>query len=357
MKALRVLHLVSVRWYNACAHYALCMGKAMRGQGVEIFFAGLPGSPVLEKASQEGFQIAPGSFWRVRALIKEKGIHAVFSHRGEDHFTASLLNLFSRGRVRHIGVRADIRRPRNHALNRFFYRACADRHVVPSAFMRDYFKDLKVPPERVSVLPQPFDGKGFADRPARSPLRTRLDVADGEVLAGVIARLDPVKGHAVVMAAANLLAPESRIRFLVSGETCNVSPGDLQAMLTPAAAKRVLFMDRVPDVRELLHALDIGIVASTGSEAVCRVALEMAAAGLPVIGTNVHSVPEIITHEKGGLIIPPSDPRAMAGAVRRLAGDAILRSAMGRFNQRRVEEEYGLDAFGRKLADLCGGLL
>lgn len=368
MKPIRVLNLVTVRWYNACAHYALCMARALKKNGVQTWFAGLPGSPVMVAAEKEGFGIArhvnPGalppfgwarSWTAMNAFCVTKGITHLVSHRGEDHLLASLAHMRGKGLLLHLDVRADIRRPKNHFINRLLYRKGAACHIVPSEFMEGYFTGVGIAPEEVVVLPQPFDGEGFDARPAFSPLRARLGLSESDVLAGIIARLDPVKGHAHLMAAINRLSENKGVKFLVSGETFGVTPEQLKAMLSPEARDRVFFMGRVDDVRELLHAMDIGLIVSTGSEAVCRVALEMGAAGLPVVGTAMNSIPEIIIHNKGGLIVPPADPGALASAVGLLAKDAVLRASMGQFNLERVRGEYGMDAFGDRLMRVLEG--
>jgi glycosyltransferase involved in cell wall biosynthesis len=57
--------------------------------------------------------------------------------------------------------------------------------------------------------------------------------------------------------------------------------------------------------------------------------MEAGAAGLPLVSTNVAAIPEIVMEGQTGLLVPPGDPVALAGALGRLAADRPLRLALG----------------------------
>jgi glycosyltransferase involved in cell wall biosynthesis len=71
------------------------------------------------------------------------------------------------------------------------------------------------------------------------------------------------------------------------------------------------------------------VVPSTRPEPFGLVALEAAAAGLPVVATAHGGLPEIIRHEETGVLVAPKDPSALAMALRRLADDPGAAAAMG----------------------------
>jgi glycosyltransferase involved in cell wall biosynthesis len=58
--------------------------------------------------------------------------------------------------------------------------------------------------------------------------------------------------------------------------------------------------------------------------------LELMGAGLPIVASRVGQAAEYITHERSGLLVPPADPGALAGAALRLLADAALRERLGR---------------------------
>jgi len=78
------------------------------------------------------------------------------------------------------------------------------------------------------------------------------------------------------------------------------------------------------------------------AEGVPTVLMEAMASGLPVVGTHVMGVPELIEHERSGLLIPPARADALADALARLAHDPDLRARLGQAARERVEQHFEL---------------
>ena len=74
-----------------------------------------------------------------------------------------------------------------------------------------------------------------------------------------------------------------------------------------------------------------------GWEAFGNVFAEALASGLPVIGSNVGGIPELIEHGVNGLLVTPGDPSSLARAIGYLASDIELRGAMSLRNRARAE--------------------
>lgn len=64
---------------------------------------------------------------------------------------------------------------------------------------------------------------------------------------------------------------------------------------------------------------------------------EAMASGLPIVGSNVGGIPELVRHGQNGLLVPPRDPLALAAAIRYMADHPQLRSEMGRRNRGEAE--------------------
>ena len=71
-----------------------------------------------------------------------------------------------------------------------------------------------------------------------------------------------------------------------------------------------------------------------------NVFLESLAMGVPVVGTRVSSIPELVEDGRTGLLVPPGDPAAMAGAMQRLLTDTGFRDRVIAAGRRRVNEEF-----------------
>jgi glycosyltransferase involved in cell wall biosynthesis len=68
--------------------------------------------------------------------------------------------------------------------------------------------------------------------------------------------------------------------------------------------------------------------------------LEAMATSLPVVSTTSGAVPELVDHERTGLLVPPGDEGALAAAIERLLGDAPLRERFGAEGRRVVEARF-----------------
>ena len=112
---------------------------------------------------------------------------------------------------------------------------------------------------------------------------------------------------------------------------------------------RVYFLGVRSDVPDILRAVDLFTLTSV-SEAASLTLLEAMASGLPVVVTAVGGNPEIVRHEKEGLLVPRGDPQAAAAAFLRLLDDREAAAAMGIAGRARVEERYQLSGtIGRYL--------
>jgi len=143
-----------------------------------------------------------------------------------------------------------------------------------------------------------------------------------------IGRLVPQKGFDVLIGAYRESGVASH-DLLIAGE------GPEQTALAEQARRlgmeaRIRFVGRADRRTALsLFAGCAFFVLPSRLEPMGIVNLEAMAAGKAVVAAGVGGVPEIVLHEQTGVIVPPEDPRAMAVAIARLAGDAKLRQTLG----------------------------
>ena len=106
---------------------------------------------------------------------------------------------------------------------------------------------------------------------------------------------------------------------------------------------RARFMGFQRNVPEWLAAADMCVVPSH-AEPLGNATLEAMAAGLPVIGSRVGGIPEMILDGETGLLVMPHNPQQLAAAIERLLQDGALRQALGRAGRKRCEEHFSLRA-------------
>jgi phosphatidylinositol alpha-mannosyltransferase len=93
----------------------------------------------------------------------------------------------------------------------------------------------------------------------------------------------------------------------------------------------VELLGRVSDAEKdrLFATADVFVAPATGRESFGIVLLEAMAAGTPIVASDIHGYRSVVRRGEQGLLVPPQDPRALAGALRQLLADDALRARMG----------------------------
>jgi len=155
-------------------------------------------------------------------------------------------------------------------------------------------------------------------RVSRSEWRRVHGFSDADVLIVSVARLDPQKNPLALLDA---LPRDPRCHLLLAGD------GTLVEELRRRGGDRVHLLGLRTDIPDLLGACDLFALASD-YEGLPVAVIEAMAAGLPVVATAVGGVPELVEQDRTGLLVPPRNAAALAGALAALAADAERRAAM-----------------------------
>ena len=204
-------------------------------------------------------------------------------------------------------------------------------------------------PGPVAVLPNGVDLARF--RPGLTPL-PRYDDGIPNIL--FVGRFDPRKGLPDLMLACAMLAREGLpFRVILAGD--GRLRKTVERMAAGDLAGRVHFEGRVRHDRlpRYYATADIFCSPALGGESFGLVLLEAMAAGAPVVATDIPGYRCVITHGRDGLLLPPRNPVALAGALRALLLDPARRAALG---TRGVEtaSKYGWDRIARDLEGVYG---
>jgi glycosyltransferase involved in cell wall biosynthesis len=111
-----------------------------------------------------------------------------------------------------------------------------------------------------------------------------------------------------------------------------------------------------PQIRELLGHTDI-FVLSSFAEGVPVVLMEAMAAGVPVVATQIAGIPELVQHEKSGLLVLPGDAISTASAIRRLLENPELRNRYAEAARRQIEQEFDVNSETSWLATILTNAL
>lgn len=223
-----------------------------------------------------------------------------------------------------------LRRLTVRLLERLAVRA-ADRVVVTSQSVAD---DLVarhgVDRQRLRIVPNAIDVDRFAPAP-------RAQREKG--LIAFVGRLAPEKRLDVLVVAAASV-PNARLLLIGEGPERERLARQAAATGVPLELPGTVSNTEVPDrlARAEIFALP------SAYEGQPKALLEAMACGLPVVGSDVAGIREIVAHGESGLLTPAGDVDALAGALRALSNDPALRERLGLAGRAAVRRRYALDA-------------
>lgn len=318
--------MVSVRWYNASAHYALSLAQGLRRAGQRVVLFGIPSSPVIIRAQEIGLEsiesidlmrgtAALRHLRHFRRTVAERGIDIVHPHFSRDHTFAACALLGAAIPI--VRTRSESIPPRGNVLNRFFYRRAAQHYALPARYLKPTLRRMGIADDRISVIPLSMDARAFSRYTPSRDLKGALGIRPGSTVISYVGRLHAIKGVEYLIRSYPLLENKSGVHFVISGEEVDVSRRSLADLARKLGCQRISVIDRCDDVREILSITDIGVIPSVGSEAICRVALEMLSFGIPIVGSNLNAIPEAISDYEG-ILVTPGRPDEIAGALDRL---------------------------------------
>lgn len=180
-------------------------------------------------------------------------------------------------------------------------------------------------------------------------LRETLDLPGGLFTAGILARLEPYKGHQHILEAAQMLKGEGRdFRILIAGK--GEYEAELRAMARDLAVEdRVRFLGFVSDIGGLLSVLDVQLNASYGTETSSLSILEGFSMGLPAVVSRYGGNPWLVDEGENGLIFPNRDSAGLSKCLARLMDEPDTLRAMGRRAEEIYRERFTGEIFARNI--------
>lgn len=198
---------------------------------------------------------------------------------------------------------------------------------------------------RTQVLHNGVDLEVFCPHRPTGYLHRELGLSADALLAAAIGQIGLRKGLDLLMAAMELLRPgHPHLHLLIVGERSSQKEESLafERELRAAAARlgHVHFLGWRDDVPTLLNELAL-LIHGARQEPLGRVLLEGAAAGVPIVATEVGGTREIFpTEAQAAILIPADDPVVLAAAVERVLTDSGLAERLRTSARRRAEQAF-----------------
>jgi glycosyltransferase involved in cell wall biosynthesis len=244
----------------------------------------------------------------------------------------------------------------NFAVDRLVARSLDAVIAVSHANAEYLIKCKRLPARKIHVIHNGCDIKRFSNAGDPSAFRAAQGIPATDPVIVVLARLEPQKGHSFLLnALPQVVAEFPRLRVLFVGD------GALRADLEMRARElnlegSVTFAGYQSNPMPWLSIADFTVLPSL-YEGLPLVVIESLAAGKPVIATAVDGSPEVVVHEKTGLLVPPGDPQSLAAGVLTLLTDEGLRHRLGDAGKTFVLENFAQEQQVRRTEDLYFELL
>jgi sugar transferase (PEP-CTERM/EpsH1 system associated) len=224
------------------------------------------------------------------------------------------------------------------------------RYVAVSTDLGKWLREsVGIAPAKVVCIPNGIDIERYAGAAGSRELRSLLGAfAPPGTLAVInVGRLDPVKDQAGLIAAFKLLCDSSpataaRLRLVIVGEGACRNDLETQIARLGLHSQVCLLGDR-KDVPEILAECDVFALSSV-AEGIPLTLLEAMAAGLPIVATRVGGVGEVVVDGVTGTLVEPSNPAALAHALRGYVENESRRGQRGGAGRQRVEQRFSLPA-------------
>lgn len=213
--------------------------------------------------------------------------------------------------------------------------------VASNVIARHMMEGFGVPFDRLRLIPRGVNlgDYHFKDTAVRQKLDYKI---------GLIGRITPIKGHTYFLKAVALVWRKMpNIKVVVVGEPSRGKERFKEELIVLARrlgiSEVVDFLGYSDNIPALLQELDVLCVPSIVPEGFGRVVIEAQASGVPVVGTRVGGIVEIIEDEKTGLLVYPQDSNSLAQAISRLLKDRELAKQISLNARQKVEKDFSVD--------------
>lgn len=378
---IRVLQVITRLIPGGAVEVVLNLCSGLKERGFEVELAGAPDPRTAETVRKVGIPFHPipefrrevsplYDLWallKLYELIKKGGYQIVHTHTSK----AGILGRLA-ARLAHVPVivhtpHGSIFRPTFFGLPKRWFFALTERLAARWADkiitlcqseVRDYLSHGIAPREKYVVIPNGIDLGRFRQsrRVNIAEEKQGLGLPKDSFVIGMIARLDPEKGHFEALEAFQKVHKEIPDAFLLIVGEGELKEAIQQKIASMGIGDRVVMTGYRADIPEITHILDVSLTPSLW-DCSPRSVLEAMVCGIPVIATNVGGIPEMVSDGETGLLVPVGDAEAMARCILRLRKDVGLGKKLTSQASRRGQKLFDLPRTIERIVQLYLRLL
>ena len=231
-----------------------------------------------------------------------------------------------------------------------------DRYTATSpAVAAVLARQLRIPPERVQVIPKGVDLEMYRPPLDAEAARAAMGVRPKETALGMVSSVTSQRGHLVLLdALAQLLGEGVNLRLLMVGR--GPRREDVQKRVVRLGLEQVVTMvEKNADMPAFYSALDVFVVPGR-HDGISSAALEAMATGLPVVAANAGANMEAVRDGETGMLVPEDNAAILARILAQLAEDPSRRKTLGERARLHVEEHHRAETMVQRHSALYHGL-
>jgi len=303
------------------------LSKTLQARGHTVVVATTAGRPFTTHLGQLGFDTRPirlsGKLNVLAALALAKLARAESIEVLHAHLSTAAVAAGIAGRVTRLPVVATV-----HGMTHVLYYRLADQVIAVSQAVLEHLVRCGLPRRRIVVIRNGVDVRRFDDLLDKEQARGLLGLPLAAQVVGTVGRLSQAKGHQYLLQAIARLRPGfPQLRGLIVGDG-EALPALLRLADSLQLAGRVTFAGWREDIDVVMSAMDIYVQPSL-EEGLGLAVMEAMATGLPVVGTRVGGIPELIEDGRTGFLVAPGDVLALSDAIGLLLSNGELRARLG----------------------------
>ncbi len=300
--------------------------------------------------------------WKLLRKLKPAILHTYNLATIEYAFTATLAAVPIRIHAEHGRDAGDPDgKNRKHNFLRRWLVPFIDAYIPVSADLQHWLKSVVgIPEAKIQLITNGVDTIQFKPVvPEDSSQRLTLFGGDCFVI-GTVGRIQDVKNHAGLIDAfirlqALMSSTECELRLVIVGDGPLLAP--LKEKIAAAGIGHLVWLPGArTDIADIMRTFDLFVLPSI-AEGTPVTVLEAMASGLAVVATRVGGLPEVITDQVDGLLVPPSDTEQLAAALQSLISHPAYAKQLASAGRAKIERHYSIAAMLSAYAQLYDTLL
>ena len=354
-----LFHIDAGKEWRGGQRQSFCLAEELKRNGYSFQFVTQPASPLHQKATDAGLPVLPLkisseadvlSILRLSLAMKRKKCRLVHLHDTRSVAVGSAAASLAKVPIRVISRGADFPLIKN-VLPRRKYRKNVDAIIAISEGVKKELVEGGIDAQLVHVIPDGIDFAPYEDKTSKDYLRQELSFAPDDFLVGIVAQLSDHKGQRyLIQASKHLRESIPKIKIIILGE------GSLRLELNKQVKEIqgediAFFLGFQEDIPQILNSLNV-FVLSSDHEGLGSILMDAMACRLPIVATRIGGIPEVVDHQKTGLLVPPQRPKSLAKAIIKMYEDRELAHRLGQKGFDVVYQKFSSESMASNAIDL-----